>query len=175
MGRTKKYTEEELKERKKIAYKHWKESENGSKMYRAKYLLYNYKKEDKLYGRELPDFDSKWIVENIFTKPCKCGESDWHKLGCDRIDNSIGHIKSNVVSSCLHCNMIKPKEDKWKAKYSRNKYKQVDQINPIDGEIVKTWESPTHCKTFGFNRTDIQQCCSNKRKTHKGYIWKYVP
>ena len=56
--------------------------EHRQKMYRAKYLIYDYKKEDIKYNRETPNFDSKWVLENIFSKSCVyCGESDWHKLG----------------------------------------------------------------------------------------------
>lgn len=53
------------------------------------------------------DFDAKWIVENIYTKPCAhCGETDWHKLGCNRLDNTKGHTKDNVETCCFRCNCI---------------------------------------------------------------------
>lgn len=53
------------------------------------------------------DFDAQWIVDNIFTKSCvHCGETDWHKLGCNRIDNSKGHTKDNVEPCCFHCNCV---------------------------------------------------------------------
>lgn len=43
------------------------------------------------------------MLENIIHKPCVyCG--DTHLIGCDRIDNSKGHLKTNVVPCCCSCN-----------------------------------------------------------------------
>lgn len=177
MGRKKIYTEEELKERRRVQHKEaverYRTSEHGRKMTRAKSLISNYKKEDELYNREIPDFDSKWVVENIFNQKCVyCGESDWTKLGCDRVDNSIGHIKSNVVCSCLHCNMIKPKEDRWKKKYGEKKKKRVDQIDSKSGIVIQQWDSAKDCEEYGYNGSCIRQCCVGAKKTHKGFYWK---
>ena len=36
---------------------------------------------------------------------CYCGETDWHKLGADRIDNSKPHSKENCVCACEKCNV----------------------------------------------------------------------
>lgn len=75
---------------------------------RAHNLLAAYRKSDKKYNRREGDLTAKWIVENIFTKKCQyCGETDWHKLGCDRIDNTLPHTKENVVPCCFKCNCKK--------------------------------------------------------------------
>jgi len=75
-------------------------------MARANSLLGSYKSADKKNGRGECDFDAKWIVDNIFTKPCThCGETDWHKLGCNRLDNSKPHTKDNVEPCCFMCNI----------------------------------------------------------------------
>lgn len=62
-------------------------------------------------GEELPTnyVTPKWIVENIFSgQKCHyCEESDWTKLGCDRIDNDKPHTIDNVVPCCLSCNSKK--------------------------------------------------------------------
>ena len=43
------------------------------------------------------------MISNITTKPCfYCG--DTNRVGCDRIDNSKGHTKDNVVPCCYDCN-----------------------------------------------------------------------
>lgn len=39
--------------------------------------------------------------------PAKCYDKQQFTL--DRIDNNIGHIVTNVVCSCLHCNLTKKK------------------------------------------------------------------
>ena len=73
---------------------------------RAKHQIDGYKSMDKNRGfGNAIDFDAQWIVENIYTKPCVyCGETDWHKLGCNRLDNSKPHTKDNVESCCKRCN-----------------------------------------------------------------------
>ena len=44
----------------------------------------------------------------------------------------------------------------------------------LDGEFVREWESAIQAeREGGFNNTCICQCCLGKRKTHKGFIWKY--
>ena len=84
----------------------WWSSQNG----RASQLAKNYKIKDKKHSRE-NNIDAQWIVDNIFSSKCiYCGEDDWRKLGCDRIDNSIGHIIGNVVPCCLKCNNERQKK-----------------------------------------------------------------
>lgn len=71
---------------------------------RALNLINSYRTFDKNRGYET-ELPLNWIIERIFNSTCVyCGESDWHKLGCDRIDNTKGHTTDNVVCSCLSCN-----------------------------------------------------------------------
>lgn len=79
-----------------------------TQMGRAQRQYQQYKHMDKRNGfGEVIDFDAKWIVDNIYTKPCAhCGETDWHKLGCNRLDNSKPHIINNVESCCFNCNCV---------------------------------------------------------------------
>ena len=72
---------------------------------RAQRLCEAYKKIDDKNGRD-NDLTYNFILKHIFTSTCnKCGESDWHKLGCDRIDNTKGHLQNNVVCACRKCNV----------------------------------------------------------------------
>ncbi len=79
-----------------------------SQMARAQRQLQQYKRMDIRNGfGNVIDFDARWIVENIYTKKCAyCDETDWHKLGCNRIDNSKGHTKDNVEPCCFHHNCV---------------------------------------------------------------------
>lgn len=79
-----------------------------TKMGRAQKQFQQYKFMDKRNGFEdVIDFDARWIVDNIYTKPCAhCGETDWTKLGCNRMDNSKPHTIDNVESCCFHCNCV---------------------------------------------------------------------
>ena len=74
-------------------------------MGRASKLVNTYRQSDKQYNRDECTLTAQWIVDNIFSQPCHyCGESDWTKLGCDRIDNSLPHTPDNVVPCCTECN-----------------------------------------------------------------------
>lgn len=45
----------------------------------------------------------------------------------------------------------------------------------LNHELVMVWESGYECEKNGFCKQNIKACCSGKRKTHKGYIWSYIP
>lgn len=94
------YTEN--KERKLEQHKYW---SKNTQMGRASNLVNAYKQLDKKRNRGECTLTAKWMVEHIFSQKCVyCGESDWTKLGCDRIDNSKPHTEDNVVCSCWDCN-----------------------------------------------------------------------
>ena len=77
-------------------------------MGRAQRQFQQYKFMDKRNGfGDVIDFDARWIVDNIYTKKCAyCDETDWRKLGCNRIDNSKGHTRDNVEPCCFHHNCV---------------------------------------------------------------------
>lgn len=97
---SKKYIQEHKEER-NVYKKEWRKTKYG----RACSLIDAYKQKDKLHNRGEVDFDAKWIVDSIFSKPCShCGETDWRKIGCNRLDNSKPHTKDNVEPCCFDCN-----------------------------------------------------------------------
>ncbi len=54
--------------------------------------------------------------------------------------------------------------------------KQVDQIDPISGEVVRHYESTMECERNGFCHTAVRMCCNNKyykSNIYKNYIWKW--
>lgn len=77
-------------------------------MGRAQMQVQQYKFMDKRNGFDnVIDFDARWIVENIYTKKCAhCDETDWHKLGCNRLDNNKPHTIDNIEPCCFHCNCV---------------------------------------------------------------------
>ena len=162
IGRPRTFTDEERKERKAEYQRRYRTTKNG----RASQLLGRYNESDKKGNRGKGDLTVDWIVENIFSKPCvHCGETDWHKLGCNRIDNDLPHTKNNVESCCEECNT--DKEGEWLSK-------RLGQINMVTGEIIKTWNSTSECKKNGHDCGNISKCCNGIRKSYKRYIWKYV-
>lgn len=131
---------------------------------RASYLLYNYNYKDKKYNRGKGDLTAQWIADNILSKPCvHCGETDWRKIGCNRIDNDLPHTKDNVEPCCLECNhKLEGKE----------LAKQVYQYS-LDGKLVRVWESSAEARKNGFNQGHISQCCLGNRNIHKNYKWSF--
>ena len=83
-----------------------KEKYSVNKEYRADRLIRNYKGKDDKYGRTGFNLTRDWVIEKIFNSSCiYCGEKDWRKLGCDRIDNEKAHTTDNCVCACWNCNI----------------------------------------------------------------------
>ena len=43
-----------------------------------------------------------------------------------------------------------------------------------DGELVMTFPSTQEAKRQGFEHSAVVMCCNGKKKTYKGYTWKYI-
>ena len=43
-----------------------------------------------------------------------------------------------------------------------------------DGEVLETFDSAYRVRLAGFDHRHVSACCLGKRKTHKGFIWKFV-
>ena len=44
----------------------------------------------------------------------------------------------------------------------------------LNGVVVKRWDSIQDVVAFGYNASNVCQCCKNKRYSHKGYEWHYA-
>lgn len=135
--------------------------------YRALYLLSGYRRQDRLYNRGECTLTQQDIFD-LWEQGCNwCGETDWHKLGADRIDNSKPHTKDNCVCACWSCNA------KRGANRGGNNKKAVVQYT-LDGQFVAEYESTVNAQSkTGINQSSISKCCNNKFKTAGGFIWKY--
>lgn len=72
------------------------------------YMCKDYKYKDRLAG--FTDFDlSKEIIKELIKDGCTyCGEEPTKiRMTLDRIDNSKGHIRSNVLPACYRCNVMR--------------------------------------------------------------------
>lgn len=68
-------------------------------------ILRDSKGNDKKHNRE--NDLTKEFIENLIKGGCSyCGESKL-RITVDRIDNSLGHLQSNVVSACIRCNLAR--------------------------------------------------------------------
>lgn len=114
------HPEKERERNKRYRKKHPEKSRERIKRYRinnpekarASHLVGHYKLLDKKHNRGECTLTAKWVVENIFSKPCHyCGKEGWDVIGCDRIDNSKPHTPDNVVPCCYECNTKKGLKD----------------------------------------------------------------
>lgn len=163
------YTDEERKERartrsldfyrnNKQKYDEYRKSQLG----RAISLLNRYKSADLESGRGECTLTAKWVVDNIFTKPCAhCGETDWRKIGCNRLDNSKPHTEDNVEPCCWECNK------KLGNEYHKKKICQYTK----EGVLVKVWDCVSDAINEGYYH--VVKCCKGERKTCGGFVWKY--
>lgn len=72
---------------------------------RASFALMDSRWTDKKAGRK-NDLDYEFVAA-LFSSGCSyCGAMKL-KLSLDRKNNSIGHLKSNVVAACLRCNLLR--------------------------------------------------------------------
>lgn len=70
---------------------------------KASKMISSYRIKDRKAGLQECDITTDWMLENITHKPCTyCG--DTKRVGCDRIDNNVGHLMSNVIPCCYECN-----------------------------------------------------------------------
>ena len=179
--RVKQYREEN-RERINKARKEWREKNiiylkkydlkrSKTPIGRAANLVNAYNNMDKAANRDKGDLTAKWVVENIFSKPCAhCGKTGWQTIGCNRINNDKPHTKDNVEPCCFECN------NRLAAECAS---KMVFQYT-IEGELLKIWNSTCECGRNGFHQGNIVSCCNNKylregNNKYKGYRWSYTP
>lgn len=102
----KKQWAESNREKVLLSRKQYNQRIRNTKKGRARNLIDGYNNSDNKYNRGKCTLTPEWIIQNIFNnqKCVYCGEDDWTKLGCDRINNDLPHTPDNVVPCCKKCN-----------------------------------------------------------------------
>lgn len=167
-------TEIERKQKSANYSKKWRETHPIEN--RASQLLSAYNREDKKYGRGKGDLTMRYIINNIFSKPCAhCGKEGWDVIGCNRINNSKPHTKDNVEPCCLECNVRLGNQEKMSL---------VDKIDRLTGEVLNSYTSINEAaKSVGGYDGNISYCCNGgyfDKKRNKwvnisqfyGFVWK---
>jgi hypothetical protein len=107
--------------------------------------LNGYKHQDDMKKRTLTDPYSTSEIMNVLQKEMGCyyckekmlvlyeNKREKTQWTLDRIDNDLGHNKTNVVVSCLQCNMEKRRRDNDKFLYSKNI--KLIKVTPEDEDL----------------------------------------
>ena len=83
----------------------WERKSRANVRHRARWILEDSRRADRKRRRK--NDLTKQFIEASIQEGCRyCGESHL-KMTLDRIDNSKGHTKRNVVASCIRCNIIR--------------------------------------------------------------------
>lgn len=85
--------------------------------------------------------------------------------------NHLDEDKSNAdVFNLSYCTRME--NNNWGTRNKRLS-KAVQAIVPKTGAVVLEFPSVREAGRKGFNQSAVSACCLGKRKTHRGYIWRY--
>ena len=88
--------------------------------------------------------------------------------------NHRSEVKTSNMISNLE--LVSPKENSNYGTGISRRAKQISkQVGAYkDGNLVMTFPSTMEAQRQGFNFGNVAACCRGKRKTHKGFEWKYL-
>lgn len=130
-------------------------------MDRGGYLLVNLHTGGKQKTYKVHRLVCKAFHENPENKP------EVNHINEDKTDNTASNLWwCTAKENCNHGTRTE--------RAAKTQSKSVGQYT-LDGELIKIWPSvrETERKT-GFSHCNISEVANGKRKTHKGFIWRYV-
>lgn len=88
--------------------------------------------------------------------------------------NHINEIKTD--NRFCNLNIMTCKENiRWGSGIERCHKAQSKRVGAFkNNELVITFSSTNEAGRQGFNQSSVAACCNGKRKTHKGYEWRYL-
>lgn len=117
---------------------------------------------------------------------CKDGKRKWFRVNrlvaTAFLDNPDNKPEVNHKSEDKMDNRVENLEWVWHKDNinhgSRNKKVAKALSKPVlqfskKGDLIREWSSVQECGRNGFEQSNVCNCCNGKRKSHKGYIWKY--
>ena len=117
------------------------------------------------------------VYESVTGEPIPEGMQCNH-ISEDKTDCSFANL--NLLTPKENCNFGTRNKRIAKA-LSKTLKGIIPKANPPkqvaaykDGKLVMTFLSTREARRQGFNQGNISECCNGKRKTHKGYTWKYI-
>lgn len=120
-----------------------------------------------IYGGKGITVDPKWKTFEGFLEDMKEGYSDL--LTIDRIDSSKGYYKDN-------CRWLSKGENSSLTSRRRAVLQYRIILKPTKQlELVKQWDTIlSAANELGLVASHISFVCSGKRKSHGGFVWKYL-
>jgi hypothetical protein len=76
--------------------------ERSQRQYWAKWIVRDSRASDRKHGRK-NDMTVEFVQQLIEGGCSYCGETEL-RMTLDRIDNTLGHTRENVVAACIRCN-----------------------------------------------------------------------
>jgi hypothetical protein len=76
------------------------------KRHPSKMIVVDCRASDKKHGFDPNDLDADFVAVLVKDGCTYCGEQSM-RITLDRLDNSKGHMRNNVVACCLRCNYVK--------------------------------------------------------------------
>ena len=89
----------------------------------------------------------------------------------------INHIsEAKDENFFANLNLMTPKDNiNWGSGISRRAKKRSKQVGAFkNNELVMSFPSIAECGRQGFSQGNVSACCNGKRKTHKGFEWRYI-
>lgn len=100
------------------------------------------------------------VTGNPIPEGMQCNHIDEDKTNCSFCNLNLLTCKENINFGTRNERMAKTQS------------KQVGAYR--DGELIMVFPSAKDTHRQGFNRSAVSMCCNGKRKTHKGFQWKYL-
>lgn len=92
-------------------------------------------------------------------------------IDSDKMNNQISNIR--LCSHQENCNF--GTRNTRIAKANTNHPEMSKRVGAFkDGELQMVFESTMEAERQGYQHSSVCNCCNGKRKTHKGYEWKYL-
>ena len=137
-----------------------------------------YRVELKVKGLERQCFVHRLVAEHFINKPKGCDVVN--HLDCNPHNNCIDNLewttlKGNVeYMKKLGRNKRTEQWIKHLKKGLREKIAKKVIGTKIDGNQTLIYETVNDVAIDGFQPSCVSNCCNNKRKTHKGFTWRFA-